>query len=181
MNDMNGSGHTSAAPTAAAASSSLPDISDASILDLLQRFLKLQSTRVSISAELTSAFEEPHITDAALDRVIQISSLGLLEVKNEVAEILAELEQNRANDAREEIFSIKEVERLEGRRLEEVVKGLQLQRVTVLKRDEMDEDARRDADRALQDSRSRVGDLVQEINEVLQDVRASVADRSEDR
>lgn len=130
------------------------NITDAPVHSLLRRFLQLQETRVALSNELTSAFDEPHITDAALDRVIQISSLGLLEVKNEVSEIQAELEQ-RTDETREEVFCIKEVERVESRRLEELIKGLQLKRVATLKSGELDADEKRDMERAVQESNTK--------------------------
>ena len=130
------------------------NITEAPVLSLLRRFLQLQETRVALSNELTSAFDESHITDAALDRVIQISSLGLLEVKNEVSEIQAELEQ-RTDETREEVFCIKEVERVESRRLEELIKGLQLKRVATLKSGELDEDEKRDMERAVQESHTK--------------------------
>ena len=126
---------------------------DATVLSRLQRFLILQSTRTSIAHELESAFgEQPTITDEALNRVIQLSSIGLLEVKNEVAEILAILEAKHGNECKEEIFCIKEVERLENERVKESIKGLQVGRLGNVNRETMDEQAKQDVRTAVQES-----------------------------
>lgn len=129
---------------------------DATVLSRLQRFLVLQATRTSIAHELESAFaEQPSITDEALSRVIEISSTGLLEVKGEVIEILAILEAQHGSECKEEIFCIKEVERLENERVKESIKGLQVGRVGNVNRETMDETAKRDIDRAVQGSQRR--------------------------
>lgn len=129
---------------------------DATILSRLQRLLILQATRTSIAHELEAAFDEqPTITDEALNRVIQISSVGLLEVKGEMAEILSTLEAQHGNECKEEIFCIKEVERLEKQRLEESIKGLQVGRLASITSQNMDDAARQDVERAVQDSKKR--------------------------
>lgn len=73
----------SAAPAPAPTTATTPP-SSTRTLSLLQAFLKAQQTRTSISHELEEAFEEQGITDQALNKVIQISSIGLLEIRNEV-------------------------------------------------------------------------------------------------
>jgi hypothetical protein len=129
---------------------------DATVLGRLQRFLILQATRTSIAHELESAFaEQPTITDEALNRVVQLSSIGLLEVKGEVTEILAILEAKHGNECKEEIFCIKEVERLENERIKESIKGLQVGRVGNVNRETMDNEARQDVTRAVQESQGR--------------------------
>lgn len=67
-------------------------------LQLLQSFLKAQSTRSQISNELQIAFNESAITDAALQKVIEISSSGLLQVKNECQAVINLLSTRVMND-----------------------------------------------------------------------------------
>lgn len=119
-------------------------------LQLLQSFLKAQSTRSQISNELQIAFYESAITDAALQRVIEISSSGLLEVKNECQAVI-NLLSTRVNDTTTTMISAssqtnglddgdsviikrmisecKAIEALEKERIGEELKRLQLFRI----------------------------------------------------
>lgn len=126
-------------------------------LQLLHSFLKAQSTRTSISNELVIAFSETDITDLALNKVIEISSAGLLEVKTECQAVI-NLLSTRINESRSaaadnattastrnimmttnEIRDVEKmreectaIERLEKERIAEELKRLQLMRIAKL-------------------------------------------------
>lgn len=106
-------------------------------LQLLQAYLKAQATRSGISNELVTAFSEPDITDAALQKVIEISSSGLLEVRAECEAVITLLstrsdemqESNESTAVRRMANECIAIERLEKDRISEETKRLQLLRI----------------------------------------------------
>ena len=169
------------------------DDDSTSILSRLQAFMRVQATRTSIANELDIAFSEVGITDAALARVIQVSSMGLLEIKAEVEGIVESLPVGS-----EERKLCTDVERIEKDRLTEATRKQQLQRILKLSEEshpdiEAESEMRRDMETALRDSEARsdfpsvstyplnkdihrIVQFVEKLNETLQDIRAIVAD-----
>lgn len=106
-------------------------------LQLLQAYLKAQATRSAISNELVTAFSESDITDAALQKVIEISSSGLLEVRAECEAVITLLSKRaddlqdaeNANAVRRMANECTAIERLEKERISEETKRLQLLRI----------------------------------------------------
>ncbi|CAD6577180.1 MAG: hypothetical protein CYPHOPRED_000183 [Cyphobasidiales sp. Tagirdzhanova-0007] len=169
----------------------------ATVLPLLRSFMLAQATRTSISNELDIALNEADITDAALARVIQISSMGLLEVKAETEFIIETL-----SNGSEERKLCERIEGIEKERLSEATRKQQLQRIFKISlipqdthdRTELDNVEQRDLQTALEDSTSRcasiiaerttwlkpstprLGQIVETLNEAISDLRASVAD-----
>lgn len=97
--------------------------------ELLREFMSAQATRTGINNELQIAFDERGITDAALSRVIEISSVGLLEVRAKIEAIVGELERKQGPSAAEAVRLCAEVERLERERLTQATRKQQLQRI----------------------------------------------------
>lgn len=114
-------------------------------LQLLQAYLKAQATRSGISNELVNAFSEKDITDAALQKVIEISSAGLLEVRSECEAVITLLAK-RADESQDSAHAANVrrmanectgIEKLEKDRIAEETKRLQLLRIGRL--NELDE------------------------------------------
>jgi hypothetical protein len=112
-------------------------------LELFQSFLKAQSTRSAISNELVAAFSETNITDAVLQKVIEISSVGLFEVKNEceaIITLLVKKTDSHNGDAppvdaqaiKQLTDASKAIEQIEKERVAEETKRLQLLRIATL-------------------------------------------------
>lgn len=106
-------------------------------VQLLQAYLKAQATRSGISNELVTAFSESDITDAALSKVIEISSSGLLEIRAECEAVITLLSSraeeiqglSAASAVRQMTNECTEIERLEKERISEETKRLQLLRI----------------------------------------------------
>jgi len=165
-------------------------------LALLQGFLKAQQTRTSISHELSDAFHEHGITDEALNKVVHISSIGLLEIRTEVEEILVRLRQQQTQgvadaDVQAAIRSIVRIEELEKDRIQAMVLQLQMERILKLREgpagagnenasaadsDSYNGPSLLDLRSAVQESERKTASLAEQINQVLQDVRETVVD-----
>lgn len=131
----------------------IPSSNNDGLLSLLTTFSRNQSTRTSLSHELVSAFSELGITDEALTKVVQVASMGLLEVRAEneaVIDTLASLSnttvaeaatavvagsfEGERQTAREMLSVCREVERLEKERLREQTQSLQVMRMLNIQR-----------------------------------------------
>ncbi|KAL7008160.1 hypothetical protein EMMF5_002342 [Cystobasidiomycetes sp. EMM_F5] len=127
----------------------------ASTLALLQRFLIIQQTRAGISNELAIAFRESGITDAALARVVEISSVGLLEVKEEAQAIIESLPRDSHD-----------------RKCCEKVEELEKQRSST----SPPADKQQELHDSLSQEQTKVRELVDDINDNIDEIRASVAE-----
>lgn len=156
-------------------------------LSLLQRFLILQQTRAAISNELTGAFNEQGISDAALNKVVEISSIGLLEVRQEVQEIIDNLA--RSQDVLAERSAMKSIEELEKKRITELTRAHQLRRIRSLLGSGEKDDGNDDDDVAIQARKIEITEqitqaersittLTQDIAEHIDTIRETVADMS---
>lgn len=125
--------------------------SSSSILKLLQQYTRAQETRTGINIELSKAFDEEDISDPALQKVVEISSIGLLEVKGEGLDIIAKLEAlaGQAGEAKEAAKTCRAIEALEKERLTESTRGQQLKRIQKLSRTDQDEEQQDEIRQAL--------------------------------
>ena len=157
-------------------------------LSLLQRFLILQQTRAAISNELTGAFNEQGISDAALNKVVEISSIGLLEVRQEVQEIIDKLALTCPENAVAERSAMKSIEELEKKRITELTRAHQLRRIRSLlesgEKDDNDDDdvaiqARKiEITEQITQAERSITTLTQDIAEHIDTIRETVADMS---
>lgn len=145
----------------------------ASTLALLQRFLIIQQTRAGISNELAIAFRESGITDAALARVVEISSVGLLEVKEEAQAIIESLPRD-SHDRK----CCEKVEELEKQRVLHDARSHQYSRVLYLLQSSTSPpaDKQQELHDSLSQEQTKVRELVDDINDNIDEIRASVAE-----
>ena len=158
-------------------------------LSLLQRFLILQQTRAAISNELTGAFNEQGISDAALNKVVEISSIGFLDVRQEVQEIIDKLaREHYSQDVLAEVSAMKSIEELEKKRITELTRAHQLRRIRSLlesgEKDDNDDDdvaiqARKiEITEQITQAERSITTLTQDIAEHIDTIRETVADMS---